>query len=70
MKKIIITIVIIVVAFVGINYILNKNKAENEAKTAIVAEHYKAQGKWVEIDGVGSIEDITEKLNAAIKEVL
>ncbi|UWY29479.1 efflux RND transporter periplasmic adaptor subunit [Flavobacterium sp. TR2] len=38
MKKIIITIVIIVVAFVGINYILNKNKAENEAKTAIVAE--------------------------------
>lgn len=32
MKKIIITIVIIVVAFVGINYILNKNKAENEAK--------------------------------------
>jgi len=26
------------VAFVGINYILNKNKAENEAKTEIVAE--------------------------------
>ncbi|GAA3763039.1 efflux RND transporter periplasmic adaptor subunit [Flavobacterium ginsengiterrae] len=38
MKKIIITIVIIIVAFVGINYILNKNKAENEGKTAIVAE--------------------------------
>ena len=38
MKKIIITIVIIVVALVGINYILNKNKAENEGKTAIVAE--------------------------------
>jgi len=38
MKKIIITIVIIVVAFVGINFILNKNKAENEGKTAIVAE--------------------------------
>ncbi|WET04949.1 efflux RND transporter periplasmic adaptor subunit [Flavobacterium sp. YJ01] len=38
MKKIIITIVIIVVALVGINFILNKNKAENEGKTAIVAE--------------------------------
>lgn len=38
MKKIIITIVIIVVALVGINYILNKNKAENEGKTAVVAE--------------------------------
>ncbi|AWK03875.1 efflux transporter periplasmic adaptor subunit [Flavobacterium crocinum] len=38
MKKIIITIVIIVVAIVGINLILNKNKAENEGKTAIVAE--------------------------------
>lgn len=38
MKKIIITLVIIVVAFFGISYILNKNKSENEAKTAIVAE--------------------------------
>lgn len=38
MKKIIITIVIIVLAIVGINFILNKNKAENEGKTAIVAE--------------------------------
>ncbi|MGN7808984.1 efflux RND transporter periplasmic adaptor subunit [Flavobacterium johnsoniae] len=38
MKKIIITIVIIAVAFFGISYILNKNKAENEGKTAIVAE--------------------------------
>ncbi|PBJ11367.1 efflux RND transporter periplasmic adaptor subunit [Flavobacterium sp. ACN6] len=38
MKKIIITIVIIAVAFAGISYILNKNKAENEGKTAVVAE--------------------------------
>ncbi|WP_281231083.1 efflux RND transporter periplasmic adaptor subunit [Flavobacterium gelatinilyticum] len=38
MKKIIITIVIIAAAFFGISYILNKNKAENEGKTAIVAE--------------------------------
>ncbi|WP_417942907.1 efflux RND transporter periplasmic adaptor subunit [Flavobacterium sp. RS13.1] len=38
MKKIIITIVIIAIAFFGISFILNKNKSENEAKTAIVAE--------------------------------
>ena len=38
MKKIIITLVIIIVAFFGISYLLNKNKAENEAKTAVVAE--------------------------------
>ncbi|MCI9845298.1 efflux RND transporter periplasmic adaptor subunit [Flavobacterium pectinovorum] len=38
MKRIITTIVIIAVAFFGISYILNKNKSENEAKTAIVAE--------------------------------
>lgn len=38
MKKIIITIVIIAAAFVGISYLLNKNKTENEAKTAIVAQ--------------------------------
>ena len=38
MKKIIITIVIIIVAFFGISYLLNKNKTENEAKTAVVAE--------------------------------
>lgn len=43
---------------------------EYYAKTAVVAEHFKAQGKWVEIDGVGSIEDITAKLCAAINEVL
>ena len=50
--------------------IIRDRITEYYQKTAIVAEHYKAQGKWVEIDGVGTIEDITEKLNAAIKEVL
>lgn len=38
MKKIIITIVVIVAALGLIGYVLTKNKAENEAKTAIVAE--------------------------------
>ena len=38
MKKIIITIVVLVAALGLIGYVLTKNKAENEAKTAIVAE--------------------------------
>ena len=50
---------------VDVNIIRDRIKEYYE-KTAIVAEHFKAQGKWVEIDGVGSIEDITNKLYAAI----
>lgn len=38
MKRIIITIVIIVASIAGIIYVLNKNKAKNEAETKIVAE--------------------------------
>ncbi|MGO4772754.1 efflux RND transporter periplasmic adaptor subunit [Flavobacterium sp. W22_SRS_FK3] len=38
MKKIIITIVVIVAALAVIGYVLTKNKAENKAKTDIVAE--------------------------------
>ena len=43
---------------------------EYYAKTAEVAEHYKAQGKWVEIDGVGDIDEITAKLISAINEAM
>lgn len=38
MKKIILTSVIIIAALAGIFYVLNKNKAKNEAQTAIVAQ--------------------------------
>src|SRR5690606_30952455 len=38
MKKILKTTVIIVIVLAGIIYVLNKNKAKNEAQTAIVAE--------------------------------
>lgn len=31
-------------------------------KTDEVSQHYRAQDKWVEIDGVGDIEEITERL--------
>ena len=46
--------------------IIRNRIKEYYEKTAIVAEHFKAQNKWVEIDGVGSIEDITNKLFAAV----
>ena len=37
-----------------------------KAETAPVANFYKALGKYKSIDGLGSIEDITERLVAAI----
>lgn len=36
------------------------------SSTAPVAEFYRAQGKLSEVDGVGSIDDITQRLFAAI----
>lgn len=38
MKKVIITGIVIIAALAGIMYVLNKNKATNEAQTAVVAE--------------------------------
>jgi adenylate kinase len=37
-----------------------------KSETAPVAEYYKAQGKYEEVDGVGSIDEISEKLFDAI----
>jgi len=36
------------------------------AETAPVAGHYAAQGKYTGVDGIGTIEEITERLRAAI----
>ncbi len=43
---------------------------EYYTKTDEVAEHYKAQGKYVEINGVGEISEITQKLSSEIEKVL
>src|SRR5690606_18744678 len=43
---------------------------EYYTKTDEVAEHYKAQGKYVEINGVGEIAEITAKLTAEIEKVI
>lgn len=42
---------------------------EYYAKTAEVAELYKQQGKYVEINGVGDIEEISEKLFAEVAKL-
>lgn len=40
------------------------------SSTAPVADYYKSQGKLIEIDGVGTIDDITERLFSAINETV
>lgn len=37
-------------------------------QTSPLADYYRQQGKYIGIDGVGSIEDITERLNTAVDE--
>ncbi len=48
-----------------ISIIQNRVK-EYEAKTAPVAEYYKQQEKYKEVDGIGTIEEINQKLSQAI----
>ncbi len=42
---------------------------EYYAKTAEVAELYKKQGKYVEVNGVGAIDEISEKLFAEVEKI-
>ncbi len=37
-------------------------------KTDEVSQHYKADGNWIEVDGEGSIDEITERLVEALNE--
>lgn len=48
--------------------VIRKRIVEYEQKTAPLKEYYSAQGKYTGIDGVGSIEAITERLVKAIGE--
>ena len=42
---------------------------EYYAKTAEVAELYKKQGKYVEVNGVGAVDEISEKLFAEVEKI-
>jgi adenylate kinase len=48
--------------------IIENRIKEYYAKTAEVAELYKQQGKYVEINGVGEINEISEKLFAEVEK--
>ena len=50
------------------NIIRNRIK-EYYTKTAEVAELYKKQGKYVEVNGVGKIAEIAEKLYAEVEKI-
>ncbi len=39
------------------------------AQTAIVAEHYKAQGKYVKVDGEGTIEEVFDRIKSCIDSI-
>ena len=49
--------------------IIKNRIKEYYAKTAEVAELYKKQGKYVEINGVGEIAEIAEKLYAEVEKI-
>lgn len=49
--------------------IIRNRIKEYYAKTAEVAELYKKQGKYVEIKGVGEIEEIAKKLFAEVEKI-
>jgi adenylate kinase len=49
--------------------IIENRIKEYYAKTAEVAELYKQQGKYVEINGVGEINEISEKLFAEVEKI-
>jgi adenylate kinase len=42
---------------------------EYETKTATLKDYYKKQGKYYGVDGVGSIEDITERLSTVFNKL-
>jgi len=46
--------------------VIQKRIAVYNAETAPVAEHYRGQGKYQGVEGLGSIEDIFVRLRTAI----
>ena len=49
--------------------IIENRIKEYYAKTAEVAELYKQQGKYVEVNGVGEIDEISQKLFAEVEKI-
>lgn len=49
--------------------IIRNRIKEYYTKTEQVSQHYRKQNKWVEIDGVGGIEEISQRLIAEIDKL-
>lgn len=49
--------------------IIRNRIKEYYTKTAEVAELYKQQGKYVEVNGIGAIEEISEKLYSEVEKI-
>ena len=49
--------------------IIRNRIKEYYTKTAEVAELYKKQGKYVEVNGIGEISEISEKLFAEVEKI-
>ncbi len=49
--------------------IIRNRVAEYYKKTAILKDYYKAQNKYFGVDGVGSVEEITERLSTVIDKL-
>ena len=49
--------------------IIRNRIKEYYKKTDEVSQHYRSQGKWIEIDGVGGINEITERLVEEIEKL-
>ena len=47
--------------------VIRQPQQDNWAQTAIVAEHYKAQGKYVKVDGEGTIEEVFDRIVRVIE---
>jgi len=50
--------------------VIEKRLLEYEEKTMPLIDFYKDRGKYISINGVGSIDDITKRLNDAIEKTL
>lgn len=49
--------------------IIRNRIKEYYQKTDEVSQHYRAQNKWIEIDGVGGIDDITKRLTNELDKI-
>ena len=48
--------------------VIRNRIATYRAQTAVVADHYSAKGKYAEVDGLGSIDEVFDRICSVIDE--